>query len=44
MKSIHFWHGVLDGGVPVSMARALSEKIEGATFRAFEGEGHLSIF
>jgi pimeloyl-ACP methyl ester carboxylesterase len=44
MKNIHFFHGELDGGVPVSMARAFSEKIKGATFRAFEGEGHLSIF
>jgi pimeloyl-ACP methyl ester carboxylesterase len=44
MENIYFFHGELDGGVPVSMARAFSEKIEGATFRAFEGEGHLSIF
>lgn len=44
MPNIHFWHGELDGGVPVSMARALSQQIEGATFTSFADEGHLSIF
>lgn len=44
MKNIYFWHGELDGGVPISMARKFSETIDSATFRAFENEGHLSIF
>ena len=44
MKNIHFYHGKLDGGVPISMAKALSKKIEGAIFNVFESEGHLSIF
>jgi len=44
MNNIHFYHGKLDEGVPILMARALSEKIKDATFTTFEEEGHLSIF
>jgi len=44
MKNIHFWHGKLDGGVPLSMVKAFSSNIEGATLKVFEDEGHLSLF
>jgi pimeloyl-ACP methyl ester carboxylesterase len=44
MKNIHFWHGKLDGGIPLSMTKAMSLEIEGAIFKVFEEEGHLSIF
>ena len=43
MKKIYFYHGKLGGGVPISMVKAFSEKIEGATFKTFE-EGYLSVF
>ena len=44
MKNIYFYHGKLDGSVPLSMVKLFSKKIEGATFKVFEDEGHLSIF
>ena len=44
MKNIYFWHGKLDGGVPLSMVKAFSSNIEGATLKVFEDEGHLSLF
>jgi len=44
MKNIYFWHGKLDGGVPISMVKAFSSNIEGATLKVFKDEGHLSLF
>ena len=40
---IHFWHGALDKGMPLSMAKIMVDKISGTTLRVFDDEGHLSI-
>lgn len=42
-KSIHFWHGGLDKGVPFSMTKKMIDKIQNATFTFYPDEGHLSL-
>jgi len=40
---IYAWHGSLDRGIPLSVAKVLEEKIEGIEFNVLEGEGHLTL-
>jgi pimeloyl-ACP methyl ester carboxylesterase len=42
-SSIYLWHGEKDSGTPVSMAKAMVEKISGATLKVYPNDGHLSI-
>jgi len=42
-KSIHFWHGGLDKGVPFSMTKQMIDKIPHATLKFYPHEGHLSL-
>lgn len=40
---IHFWHGGLDKGMPLSMTKRLIEKIPNATLKVYPHEGHISV-
>lgn len=42
-NNMFLWHGELDRNVPVSMAKAVSERIRGCQAKFFPGEGHLSV-
>jgi pimeloyl-ACP methyl ester carboxylesterase len=41
--NIHFWHGALDKGIPLSMVKSMIEKISGATLKVYPHDGHISI-
>ncbi len=41
--NIHFWHGALDKGIPLSMVKSMVEKISGATLKVYPNDGHISI-
>ncbi len=41
--NIHFWHGALDKGIPLSMVKSMIEKISGAILKVYPHEGHMSI-
>ena len=41
--NIHFWHGALDKGIPLSMVKSMVEKISGATLKVYLNDGHISI-
>jgi len=40
---VAFWHGELDGTLPINMTRWLAEQIPGARFHGVPGEGHYSL-
>ena len=40
---IYAWHGSLDRGIPLSVAKVLEERVEGIEFKALDGEGHLTL-
>ena len=40
---IYAWHGSLDRGIPLSVAKVLDEKVKDIEFKALEGEGHLTL-
>ena len=40
---IYAWHGSLDRGIPLSIAKVLEERVKGIEFKALEGEGHLTL-
>jgi len=41
--NIHFWHGALDKGIPLSMVKSMIEKISGAILKVYPHDGHMSI-
>jgi len=41
--NIHFWHGALDKGIPLSMVKSMVEKISGAILKVYPNDGHMSI-
>jgi pimeloyl-ACP methyl ester carboxylesterase len=43
MKNVHLWHGELDANVPVSMGRAMANKIPGCQAKFYPEEAHLSL-
>jgi hypothetical protein len=44
MENVHLWHGDLDGNVPVSMGRAVAERIPNCQATFYPHEAHLSLF
>ncbi len=42
-KNVFLWHGELDRNVPVSMAKAVAERIPACKAKFFPTEGHLSV-
>ena len=40
---IHLWHGEKDKGIPLSMAKYMTQNLAGATLKTYPKEGHLSI-
>ena len=40
---INLWHGEKDNGMPVSLAKAMSQKLDGSILKTYTNEGHLSI-
>ena len=42
-RSIHLWHGEKDKGIPLSMVKLMTQKLENATLKTYPKEGHLSI-
>ena len=43
MEEVHLWHGELDANVPVSMGRAMAERIPHCQARFYPDEAHLSL-
>ncbi len=43
MENVHLWHGELDANVPVSIARAMAERIPNCKARFYPDEAHLSL-
>lgn len=43
MEKVHLWHGELDGNVPVSMGRAMAERIPHCEAMFYPDEAHLSL-
>jgi pimeloyl-ACP methyl ester carboxylesterase len=41
--NVFLWHGCLDRNVPLSMARAVAERIPGCQAQFFPDDGHLSL-
>lgn len=37
------WHGSLDRGIPLAVAKVLDERVKNIEFKALEGEGHLTL-
>jgi len=42
-SAIYAWHGSLDRGIPLSVAKVLDAKVKGIKFKALDGEGHLTL-
>lgn len=42
-SNIHFWHGALDKGIPLSMVKSMTKKISGASLKVYPRDGHISI-
>lgn len=42
-RPINLWHGEKDNGVPVSLAKSMSEKLLYSILKTYTNEGHLSI-
>jgi len=40
---IYAWHGSLDRGIPLSVAKVLEERVKGIEFKVLDGEGHLTL-
>jgi pimeloyl-ACP methyl ester carboxylesterase len=40
---IYAWHGSLDRGIPLAVAKVLAERVANIEFKALEGEGHLTL-
>ena len=40
---VHFWHGELDGNIPIAMAKQLASRIPNAVTKWYEEEGHYSL-
>lgn len=40
---IYLWHGEKDKGIPLAMAKHMSENLEGSILKTYPKEGHLSI-
>jgi len=40
---IYAWHGSLDRGIPLSVAKVLEERVKGLEFKTLDGEGHLTL-
>ena len=43
MENVHLWHGELDANVPVSMGRAMAERIPNCKATFYPHEAHLSL-
>lgn len=41
--NIHFWHGALDKGIPLSMVKSMIGKISSAILKIYPHDGHMSI-
>ena len=42
-RNLFLWHGELDRNVPISMAKAMAERISACKAKFFSAEGHLSV-
>lgn len=42
-RNMFLWHGELDRNVPISMAKAVAERISACKAKFFPAEGHLSV-
>jgi len=42
-RPIHLWHGEKDKGIPLSMAKYMTQKLVDSTLKTYPNEGHLSI-
>jgi len=43
MENVHLWHGELDANVPVSMGRAMADRIPHCQAKFYPHEAHLSL-
>jgi hypothetical protein len=43
MENVHIWHGELDTTVPVSMGRAVADRIPHCQAKFYPHEAHLSL-